>query len=51
MKKLVLLCALLALTAACGKRAPLRPPSDDKPEEEEAISLIDGAAASHNTGF
>ncbi len=35
--KYALIAALAALClAACGKRAPLRPPSDDKPKDRQA---------------
>jgi len=34
MRFLILLFAALVLTASCGKKAPLRPPPDDKPPEQ-----------------
>jgi predicted small lipoprotein YifL len=38
MKLVILALAALLFVAACGKKAPLRPPSSDRPPAEEPAS-------------
>ncbi len=43
MRLLILLAASLALATACGKKAPLRPPSSDPPAQDPAPSEDDAS--------